>query len=70
MVWQNDSGNGNSVNVQGGDNVDDAIDNLTNRYDSGGEKMRKPAIRLAAEIPEPDFPISRSTPNSVMAQRQ
>jgi hypothetical protein len=28
----------NSVNVPDGDNVDDAIDNLTNRYDSGGVK--------------------------------
>jgi len=45
-----DAGNGNSVNVRDGDNVDDAIDNLTNRYDSGGEKMTETAIRLLKEL--------------------
>jgi len=30
-----DSGNGNSVNVHDGDNVDDAIDNLTKRHNAG-----------------------------------
>jgi len=31
-------------------NVDDAIDNLTNRYDSGGEKMTQTAIRPLKEL--------------------
>ena len=50
MPWRNNSGNRDSVNVRGGDNVDDAIDNLTNRYDSGGEKMTETAIRLLKEL--------------------
>jgi hypothetical protein len=45
-----DAGNGNSVNVHDGNNVDDAIDNLTNRYDSGGEKMTETAIDLQKEL--------------------
>ena len=45
-----DAGNGNSVNVRDGNNVDDAIDNLTNRYDSVGEKMAETAIRLLTRI--------------------
>jgi hypothetical protein len=50
MVWQNDSGNGNSVIMRDGNNVDDASDNLTNRYDSSGEKMTQTAIRLLKEL--------------------
>ena len=45
-----DLGNRNSVNVRDGNNVDDAIDNVTNRYDSGGEEMTKTAIRLLKEL--------------------
>ena len=45
-----DAGNGNSTNVHDGDNVDDAIDNLTTRYDSGGEKMTETAIHLQKEL--------------------
>ncbi len=45
-----DSDNGNSGNVHDGDNVDDAIDNLTNRYDRSGEKMTKTAICLLKEL--------------------
>jgi hypothetical protein len=30
--------------------VDDAIDNLTNRYASGGERMTKTGIRLLKEL--------------------
>jgi hypothetical protein len=38
MVWRNDAGNGNSVNVRDGNNVDDAIDNLRSQcYDAGSK---------------------------------
>jgi len=50
-LGRNDLGNRNSVNPpRRGDNVDDAIDNLTNRYDSSGEIMTKTVIRLLKEL--------------------
>jgi len=51
MMWQNNSGTRDSVNPpRRGNNVNYDIDNLTNRYDSGGEKMIETGIHLQKEL--------------------